>query len=135
MFFKSKLRQAIAHTFPNRYNRFTWRQLLPDFVDLHTEAFLTKLNLYELEKQLNPDATYPAIRDEFKQAVVLLAKERNYKYEYLALTQYLLQYELAAEKREANHYRKQAEGFEKLAEDYKRLADQAIANLGTDDNL
>ncbi|WP_460974090.1 hypothetical protein [Spirosoma migulaei] len=126
--FHSQLRRAIAKAFPSRYNWLTWPRLLSDFVDLGIKSYLTLRDQYHQERQLNPNAVRPMVPPELRQAVRLLAKQQGHSYEFLALTHYLLQWEVAALSKENVHWQKQATGYEQLANDYQRLASEVTAN-------
>ncbi|WP_461069029.1 hypothetical protein [Spirosoma horti] len=133
--FHSALRQAIARAFPDRYSLFTWKRLLTDFVEVHLKAFLIQRDYYEQQRAQNRETSYPAISPELQQAVTLLARQKKHSYAFLALTHHLLQLELAAQMKAADHYRQQAEGHEQVMHGYQRLASQAISSLNQEDNL
>jgi hypothetical protein len=135
MFNTQSLRKAIAEFSPGQYSFWTWKRLLPDFVDMHIQAYLTLRDRYEQRRTLDPSATPPPLRAELKQAVTLLAKEESHSYEYLALSFYVLQWEVAALTRENEHLRQQAAGHEQLMIGYQQLASQAIASLDNTDNI
>ena len=125
MVFHSALRKAIAKAFPDRYSWLAWPKLLPDFVDVHIEAYLIKRDRFEKGQA----SQQPVISDELREAATLLAKQQHHAYGFLALSHYLMQWEVAAERRTAEHYRRQAEGYEQLMLNYKRLADQAVTSI------
>lgn len=120
--FHSKLRAAIAQTFPDRYTWLRWPKLLPDFVNVQLKDYLINRDRYE-QGQTTVD---PVITPELREAATLLAKQEDHSYAFLALTHYLLQWEVAAARREADHYRQQAEGYEQVMLGYQRLSDHAI---------
>lgn len=129
--FHSQLRKAIAQTFPDRYNVFTWRKLLPEYVEEQLEAYLTLSDRYEKGQILEK----PVISSELRQAATLLARQQNYSYDFLALSYHLLQWEVAAEMKQKEFYRHLSEGYERWGMDYKQLADKVIDSLSHNENV
>ena len=134
-----QLRKAIGNVFPESYSFWTWRKLLPDFVEIHTHGFLERRCKYETQRciaqvQSTEPLVYPRIYPEHKAATRLLAKEEGHSYEVLAFSYYLLQMELAASVRECEHLRQQVAGLEKVTISSLQLTDKAIATIANNDD-
>ncbi|GAB4017125.1 hypothetical protein [Spirosoma koreense] len=83
--FYSKLRNAIAELFPDRYQRHRWRNLLPDFVDVHLKG----LTIQWARHQHSSQAPQPTMPPELPAAISQLARQQKLSYDFLALSHFV----------------------------------------------
>ena len=121
------LRRAIADAFPTSYNRWTWRTLLPDFVDIHLTALTLKRMRYEADADRSGEP--PMLAAVVQDAILLLAKRQRLPYRFLALSHFVQLHQSSALQVENQRLRSDLAKALQLAEDYDQHSTKAVDYL------
>ena len=121
------LRRAIAAAFPTSYHFWTWRKLLPEFVDTHLKAITIRWVRHQHES--DPAATAPTLAPVVEDAVGLLARQCRLSYDRLALSHFVQLHQNGALRAENQQLRADLARAMQLLESYNNHSERAIDYL------